>query len=147
VQEVIIQNFRAKPTIRMSGAPDPSFDDLEQTLAVARVLLGPRANLQAPPNLSSSSYPRLLGAGLNDWGGISPLTLDHINPEAPWPELVRLRGATEGAGHELRERLAIYPEYIVDRAGFLNDGIRRRAEAFTGSDGLVRPELERWRLS
>jgi FO synthase len=147
VQEVIIQNFRAKPAIRMRHAPDPSFDDLERTLAVARVLLGPRANLQAPPNLSPSSYPRLLGAGLNDWGGISPLTLDHINPEAPWPELVRLRDATESAGHELRERLAVYPEYIVDRAGFMDPGMRRRAEALTGSDGLVKPELERWRAA
>jgi FO synthase len=147
IQEVIIQNFRAKPTIRMHHAPDPSFDDLERTLAVARVLLGPRSNLQAPPNLSPSSYPRLLGAGLNDWGGISPLTLDHINPEAPWPELVRLRDVTRAAGHELRERLAVYPEYIVDRTGFLDDRIRQRAEAFTGSDGLVKPELERWRVS
>jgi FO synthase len=147
IQEVIIQNFRSKPTIRMHDAPDPSFDDLERTLAVARLLLGPRAHLQAPPNLSPSSYPRLLGAGLDDWGGISPLTLDHINPEAPWPELVRLRAATCGVGYELRERLSVYPEYIVDREGFLIGAIRRRAQAFTGSDGLVRPELERWRLS
>jgi FO synthase len=147
IQEVIIQNFRAKPTIRMHDAPDPSFDDLERTLAVARVLLGPRANLQAPPNLSPSSYPRLLGAGLNDWGGISPLTLDHINPEAPWPELVRLRDATRDAGHELRERLSVYPEYVVEHTGFLDDAIRRHAEALTGSDGLVRRELERWRVS
>ena len=111
------------------------------------MLLGPRANLQAPPNLSPSSYPRLLGAGLNDWGGISPLTLDHINPEAPWPELVRLRDATESAGHELRERLAVYPEYVVDGAKFMDAGMRRRAEALTGPDGLVKPELQRWRAA
>jgi FO synthase len=147
IQEVIVQNFRAKPTIRMHGAPDPSFDDLERTLAVARILLGPRANLQAPPNLSPSTYPRLVATGLNDWGGISPLTLDHINPEAPWPELVRLRDATRAAGHELRERLSVYPEFIVDRVDFLEGGMRRRAEALTDANGLVRPELERWRLN
>jgi FO synthase len=147
VQEVIVQNFRAKPTIRMHDAADPSFDDLERTLAVARILLGPRANLQAPPNLSPSTYHRLVAAGLNDWGGISPLTLDHINPEAPWPELVRLRDATHAAGHELRERLSVYPEFVVDRVGFLDDGMRRRAEALTDANGLVRPELERWRLN
>jgi FO synthase len=145
VQEVIIQNFRAKPTIRMSKALDPSFDDLQKTLAVARLLLGPRANLQAPPNLSPSTYPELIRAGLNDWGGISPLTVDHINPEAPWPMLVALRDATTAAGYELRERLSVYPEYIVDHPGFLVDKMRRRAEVFAGSDGLVRPELERWR--
>jgi FO synthase len=147
VQEVIVQNFRAKPTIPMRRAPDASFDDLQKTLAVARVLFGPRANLQAPPNLSPSTYPLLISAGLNDWGGISPLTLDHINPEAPWPELVRLHDATARAGYELRERLSVYPEYIVDRPGFLTDAIRERAQAFVGSDGLVRPELEAWRLS
>jgi len=145
IQEVIIQNFRAKPTIRMRHHPDPSFDDLEKTLAVARLLLGPRANLQAPPNLSPGAYPRLIAAGLNDWGGISPLTRDHINPEAPWPELEGLAEATRAAGYELRERLSIYPEYLVENGGFLDDAVRRRAEAFVGTDGLVKKELERWR--
>jgi FO synthase len=145
IQEVIIQNFRAKPTIRMKTVADPSFDDLQTTLAVARLLLGPRANLQAPPNLSPSTYPELLRAGLNDWGGISPVTIDHINPEAPWPLLVALRDATSRAGYELRERLSVYPEYIVDNPGFLVDRMRRRAQVFAGSDGLVKPELERWR--
>jgi FO synthase len=145
IQEVIIQNFRAKPAIRMKGVADPSFDDLQLTLAVARLLLGSRANLQAPPNLSPSTYPELIRAGLNDWGGISPLTIDHINPEAPWPMLVALRDATSRAGYALRERLSVYPEYIVDNAGFLADKMRARAHAFTGSDGLVKPELERWR--
>jgi FO synthase len=147
IQEVIIQNFRAKPTIRMRGVPDAAFDDLAKTLAVARVLFGPRANLQAPPNLSPEVYPKLLSAGLNDWGGISPLTRDHINPEAPWPELDRLQRATSSAGFELRERLSVYPEFIVDRPGFLDAAVKERVEALAGSDGLVKPELERWRLS
>jgi FO synthase len=147
IQEVIIQNFRAKPSIRMRNVPDASFDDLARTLAVARVVLGPSANLQAPPNLSPAEYPKLIAAGLNDWGGISPLTLDHINPEAPWPELARLRAATSSAGYELRERLAVYPEFILDRPAFLTDAMRERARACTGSDGLVKPELETWRAA
>ncbi|MBI4627817.1 MAG: 7,8-didemethyl-8-hydroxy-5-deazariboflavin synthase CofG, partial [Candidatus Rokubacteria bacterium] len=85
VQEVIVQNFRAKPRIPMRDAPEPALDDLLRTLAVARLVLGPDVNLQAPPNLSPRTFPRLLAAGLNDWGGVSPLTLDHINPEKPWP--------------------------------------------------------------
>jgi 7,8-didemethyl-8-hydroxy-5-deazariboflavin synthase CofG subunit len=145
IQEVIVQNFRAKSTIRMKESPDPSFEDLQKTVAVARLLLGPHMNLQAPPNLSPSTYPELIRAGLNDWGGISPLTIDHINPEAPWPMLLALRDATTAAGYDLRERLSVYPEYIVDKRGFLEDRMRRRAEAFTGSDGLVRPDFERWR--
>ncbi len=147
IQEVIIQNFRAKPSIRMRNEPDASFDDLARTLAVARVVLGPSANLQAPPNLSPAEYPTLIGAGLNDWGGVSPLTRDHINPEAPWPELERLRAATSRAGFELRERLAVYPEFIVDRPEFLADAIRERARAMTGPDGLVKRELETWRAA
>jgi len=145
IQEVIVQNFRAKSAIRMRGVPDPTFEDLQRTLAVARLLLGPHVNLQAPPNLSPSTYPELIRAGLNDWGGISPLTIDHINPEAPWPMLIALRDATKSAGYDLRERLSVYPEYIVDKPGFLGDRMRQRAEALAGPDGLVKPELERWR--
>jgi FO synthase len=145
IQEVIIQNFRAKPTIRMHHEPHASFDDLQKTVAVARLLLGPRMNLQAPPNLSASTYPALLRAGLDDWGGVSPVTIDHINPEAPWPALVALRDATAAAGFELRERLSVYPEYILDHPGFLDDGMRHRALSMVGTDGLVRRELEAWR--
>jgi len=147
VQEVIIQNFRAKPTIRMREEKDPSFRDLAHTLAVARLLLGARMNLQAPPNLSPSTYPALIRAGLNDWGGISPLTIDHINPEAPWPHLIELARATASVGYELRERLAVYPEYLVGGSGFLHERMSERARSLAGADGLVRPELERWRQS
>ncbi len=112
VQEVIVQNFRAKPGTRMAAAHEPPLDELLWTIAVARILLGPRAHLQAPPNLSYDDFPRLLDAGIDDWGGVSPVTIDHVNPEAPWPELDRLRRATESRGLELAPRLPVYPEWI-----------------------------------
>jgi len=144
IQEVIIQNFRTKAEIPMRRHPEPSVGDMLRTVAVARLLLGPTMNLQAPPNLSPRSYPRLIAAGLNDWGGISPLTPDHINPEAPWPRIVELQKATQAAGYELRERLPIYPEY-VRQPEFLTEGLRARVRAYTDTDGYVRQELEQWR--
>ncbi len=144
IQEVIIQNFRAKLSIPMRGWPEPGPEDLLRTVAVARLLLGPSMNIQAPPNLSADGYERLAAAGLNDWGGVSPLTPDHINPERPWPQLGELRRRTEAVGHELRERLAIYPEY-AGRAEFVDERLRPRVSAFIAGDGLVRPELEQWR--
>jgi 7,8-didemethyl-8-hydroxy-5-deazariboflavin synthase CofG subunit len=144
IQEVIIQNFRAKPSIPMSRWPEPGAEDLLRTVAVARLLLGLDVNIQAPPNLSAQGYERLPAAGLNDWGGISPLTPDHINPERPWPGLAELRRRTEAAGHELRERLAIYPEYAT-RAQFVDERLRPRVAGIVDTDGLVKPELERWR--
>jgi FO synthase len=136
IQEVIVQNFRAKPRIRMAGQPEPSLDELAGTVAVARLLLGPAMNVQAPPNLSPGAYPALIGAGLNDWGGISPLTIDYINPEAPWPHLSALARATATAGARLRERLAIYPEFI-GRAGFVPPGLRARVDGYVEAGGLV----------
>jgi FO synthase len=112
VQEVIVQNFRAKAGTRMADAPEPSLDELLWTIAVARILLGSRMHLQAPPNLSFAEFPRLLDAGIDDWGGVSPVTIDHVNPEAPWPQLERLRAATEGRGLQLAARLPVYPEWI-----------------------------------
>jgi len=112
VQEVIVQNFRAKPGTRMADAAEPELDELLWTIAVARIVLGPHAHLQAPPNLSYDDFPRLLDAGIDDWGGVSPVTIDHVNPEAPWPELERLRNATESRGLELAPRLPVYPEWI-----------------------------------
>jgi len=144
IQEVIVQNFRAKPAIPMSGWPEPSPEDLLRTVAVARLLLGPDMNIQAPPNLTSDGYERLPAAGLNDWGGVSPLTPDHINPERPWPALVELRERTEGAGYVLRERLAIYPEY-THRPEFLDARLRGRVSGLVDADGLVKPALEKWR--
>jgi FO synthase len=112
VQEVIVQNFRAKPGTRMALHAEPSLDELLWTAAAARLVLGPGMNLQVPPNLSYDDYPLLLDAGINDWGGISPVTIDHVNPEAPWPEVERLRQATEARGLPLAPRLPVYPEYV-----------------------------------
>src|SRR5438552_7552139 len=112
VQEVIVQNFRAKPGTQLARAPEPSLDELLWTIAVARILLGAHAHLQAPPNLSYDDCPRLLDAGIDDWGGVSPVTVDHVNPEAPWPEIERLRAACENHGLLLVPRLAVYPEWI-----------------------------------
>jgi len=121
IQEVIIQNFRAKPDIPMANAPEPETDDLLRTIAVARLLLRDM-NIQAPPNLTEKHYERLLQGGIDDWGGVSPLTPDYINPEAPWPHLAELKRRTEAAGQQLRQRLPVYPEFVsgvVDRGGLL----------------------------
>ncbi|MEU6073199.1 bifunctional FO biosynthesis protein CofGH [Micromonospora sp. NPDC047074] len=115
LQEVIVQNFRAKPDTAMRGMPDAELRDLAATVAVTRLLLGPKARIQAPPNLIAGEYDLLLRAGIDDWGGVSPLTPDHVNPERPWPHLDELARQTEKAGFTLRERLTIYPEYV--RAG------------------------------
>ncbi|MCW3839809.1 bifunctional FO biosynthesis protein CofGH [Micromonospora yasonensis] len=115
LQEVIVQNFRAKPDTAMRGMPDAELHDLAATVAVARILLGPKARVQAPPNLIEGEYDLLLRAGIDDWGGVSPVTPDHVNPERPWPQLDELARHTAQAGFTLRERLTIYPEYV--RAG------------------------------
>ncbi|GAA3739912.1 bifunctional FO biosynthesis protein CofGH [Micromonospora maritima] len=115
LQEVIVQNFRAKPDTAMRGMPDAELHDLAVTVAVARVLLGPKARIQAPPNLIAGEYDLLLRAGIDDWGGVSPVTPDHVNPERPWPQLDELAARTASAGFTLRERLTVYPEYV--RAG------------------------------
>jgi FO synthase len=112
VQEVIVQNFRAKPGTRMAAHPEPTLDDHLWTIAAARIVLGPDAHVQAPPNLAFDDFPRLLDAGIDDWGGVSPVTIDHVNPEAPWPEVERLREATRSRGLELAPRLPVYPEYL-----------------------------------
>jgi FO synthase len=112
VQEVIVQNFRAKPDTPMRGVPDAELDDLAATIAVARLVLGPGARIQAPPNLIGDQYQLILDAGIDDWGGVSPLTPDHVNPERPWPQIDELAARTAAAGFALRERLTIYPGYI-----------------------------------
>jgi len=128
IQEVIVQNFRAKPATRMAHAPEPESLDMAKTVAVSRLLLGGQMNVQAPPNLNPADHRLLLRAGINDWGGISPVTKDYINPEAAWPHLDILAQTCREEGFMLRERLAIYPEYI-DRPGFLLPALRPRTQA------------------
>jgi FO synthase len=130
IQEVIIQNFRAKPDIPMRDWPEPSRDQMLRTVAVARLLM-PQVNLQAPPNLSAPHYEELLDAGINDWGGISPLTPDFINPEKPWPHLAQLQSRTESKGYTLRQRLPVYPEFvtaITARPGVLAERVKAAAD-------------------
>jgi FO synthase len=137
VQEVIIQNFRAKPGTAMRNAPEPGEDEFLATIAVARVLMGPRANVQAPPNLSDPDYPRLIDAGINDWGGVSPVTIDHVNPEAPWPTLRALAERTADKGYQLRERLTIYPEYAVRPDPWLAGKMQEPVRRLVGEGGLA----------
>ena len=136
IQEVIVQNFRAKPDIPMAHHPEPSMEELLRTIAIARLILGPYMNLQAPPNLSYADFPRLLEAGINDWGGISPVTKDFINPEAAWPQIAKLRAETEARGFTLRERLALYPEFVKS-GNFLSARVRERALRLAGADGFA----------
>ncbi len=139
LQEIIIQNFRAKPGTRMALAPEPGPEELKWTLAMARLLFGPRMNIQAPPNLSAA-YPELIDAGLNDWGGISPVTPDHVNPEAPWPEIEALRRQTAAAGKTLAERLAIYPEYAREAARWVDPGLASAVLAASDATGHARAD-------
>jgi 7,8-didemethyl-8-hydroxy-5-deazariboflavin synthase CofG subunit len=141
VQEVIVQNFRAKPEIPMANHPEPSLDDMLRTVAIARLILGAHMNIQAPPNLSYGDFPRLLDAGINDWGGISPVTKDFINPEAAWPQISRLREETAARGFTLRERLALYPEFTA-REEFQSPPVRARLRQVASADGFARVEGE-----
>jgi FO synthase len=138
IQEVIIQNFRAKPAIPMRGHPDASRDDMVKTIALARLIFGGAMNLQAPPNLTPEGYELYLEAGLNDWGGVSPLTPDFINPEAPWPALQRLEEKSAEAGFQLKARLPVYPEFIVQADTFLSLSMRSRVERLCDADGYVK---------
>jgi FO synthase len=137
IQEVIVQPFRAKPDIRMAQAPEPSTQQLERTIAVARLILGGEMNIQSPPNLLADDYPDLLKAGINDWGGISPVTKDFINPEAAWPQISSLGARSAGAGFVLRERLAIYPEFS-SRPEFVSPRLQSHVRKFQAEDGYAR---------
>ena len=138
LQEVIIQNFRAKPGTLMSSAPEPDLNDLLWTIAVARLIFGAQMNIQAPPNLSPGVLPQLIAAGINDWGGVSPLTPDYVNPEAPWPHLDRLAAETAAAGKFLEQRLTVYPAYVVDDARWLDDGVRTAVLRHSDAAGFAR---------
>jgi FO synthase len=142
VQEVIVQNFRAKPGTKMAGSPEPSLDELIWTARAARELLPTDVHLQVPPNLSYDGFPRLLESGIDDWGGVSPVTIDHVNPEAPWPEIERLRAATEAHGFELVPRLPIYPDYVADLGRWADPRVAAEILRHADASGLAREE--RW---
>ena len=144
VQEVIIQNFRAKPDTPMEDVPNAETSEFLWTVAVARLILGPDANLQVPPNLSAENYQIYLDAGINDWGGVSPLTIDYVNPEAPWPALTELRAKTEAAGFQLRPRLPVYPEYFLKTKQYLPDALHQRVTAMADSEGYVQGGMQRY---
>jgi 7,8-didemethyl-8-hydroxy-5-deazariboflavin synthase CofG subunit len=141
IQEVIVQNFRAKPSIPMAHVPEPSQGEMLRTVAVARLLM-PNVNIQAPPNLNAPYYEELIDAGINDWGGISPLTPDFINPEKPWPHLEQLRLRTESKGQQLRQRLPVYPEFlpaVMSKSSLPKTRLlAEKLEAARDADGLAR---------
>ncbi|MFT5393828.1 MAG: FO synthase, partial [Gammaproteobacteria bacterium] len=140
IQEIIVQNFRAKEGTIMSDAPEPDLDDLLWTIAVARLIFGPTMNIQAPPNLTPGVYQRLVDAGLNDWGGVSPVTPDHVNPEAPWPHLAELRAKSLDAGKRLVPRLPLYPEYASDLDRWVSPKLRSLCAKSIDTQGFARED-------
>jgi FO synthase len=138
IQEVIVQNFRAKPRIPMSDHPEPQLNEMLKTIALARLILGGSMNIQAPPNLCPEEYPLYLHAGINDWGGVSPLTRDYINPEAPWPELTTLQYKTAAAGFVLKARLPLYPEFVAQGEKFIPPALLAYVDRLRGADNLAR---------
>ena len=140
IQEIIVQNFRAKPSTRMANAPEPTLEDHLWTIAVARLVFGPAMNIQAPPNLRPTTLPQLVGAGINDWGGVSPVTPDHVNPEAPWPHLAALARETGAAGKILVERLALYPDYAQEPERWVDAALYKAVLDNIDADGLARTD-------
>jgi len=145
IQEVIVQNFRAKPATLMADSPEPQVEEIAVTIALARLILPPDVALQAPPNLSPLEYGDYIDAGINDWGGVSPVTIDHVNPEAPWPKLRELAEVTEARGYSLTQRLAIYPSYC-DSPSALERWVDRdlRARVLDATDGEGFPRTDEW---
>ena len=142
VQEVIVQNFRAKPDTAMRHSDDLDLDEYRAAIAVTRLVLGPKARVQAPPNLVDlAECQTLLGAGIDDWGGVSPLTPDHVNPERPWPSLDRLREISSECGFELKARLTVHPEYVVAGEPWLDPRVSAHVAALAGPDGLAVPDV------
>jgi FO synthase len=137
IQEVIVQNFRAKPDTAMRNDPDADLDDLAATIAVARIVLGPKMRVQAPPNLVGDEFELMLRAGIDDWGGVSPVTADHVNPERPWPVIEELATRSAAAGFVLRERLTAYPKYVLAGSPWIDTRLHAHIAALAGDDGLA----------
>ncbi|TWA57354.1 FO synthase subunit 1 /FO synthase subunit 2 [Azospirillum baldaniorum] len=138
IQEIIVQNFRAKPDTRMASAPEPDAADHRWTIAVARILFAKDVSIQAPPNLGGDDLPALIDAGLDDWGGVSPVTVDHVNPEAPWPHLDTLAEQTAKAGKVLIERLAVHPRFAIEAERWIDPALRAGVIRMTDGDGYRR---------
>ncbi|MFT5099344.1 MAG: FO synthase, partial [Planctomycetaceae bacterium] len=140
IQEIIIQNFRAKAETLMAKAPEPDLNELLWTIAMSRIIFGEKMNIQAPPNLSPGVLPQIVDSGINDWGGVSPVTPDFVNPEAPWPHLSNLANETANAGKVLIERLAIYPDYAVDVETWLDPQVQAGVRQAIDGQGFARME-------
>ena len=138
LQEVIVQNFRAKPYTKMALAPEPDLEELVWTIAVARLIFGAEMSIQAPPNLSPGVLEQLVAAGINDWGGVSPLTPDHVNPEAPWPHLAQLTRDTGSAGKYLDQRLTLYPRYLAEADTWLSPKVQPAARKQSDGEGYAK---------
>lgn len=138
IQEIIIQNFKAKPNTAMQDSPDADSIELLWTIAVCRILLGKDVNIQVPPNLSADDYQIYLSAGINDWGGVSPLTIDYVNPEAPWPSLKDLSDKTERLGFSLKPRLPVYPEYFLDTDRYVAPLVREKLLGMSDKNGYFK---------
>ena len=137
IQEVIIQNFRAKQDTPMRKNVEPSHEFMQNVVAITRLLFNEGMNIQVPPNLSPDSYPDFLACGINDWGGISPVTIDYVNPEAPWPEVLTINRVCEDHGFKLKPRLPIYPEFILKKTGFVPETIKTLIESMIDNDGYA----------
>ena len=144
IQEVIIQNFRAKPSTPMENFPDAISVEMMWTVAVSRLILGPNMNIQVPPNLSISNFEKYVSVGINDWGGVSPLTIDYVNPEAPWPLIKELKSKTKSQGYELVPRLPVYPEFFVNNKDFLSDTMCSQLNSMSDELGYVKWGLDRY---
>lgn len=141
IQEIIIQNFRRKPGTKMENAAEPSLEDYQWTLAMSRIIFGPEMNIQAPPNLSPDDLGALLDTGISDWGGVSPITPDFVNPEAPWPHLQKLRDDTAAKGFDMAERLATYPSYLDDKANWVDEDLHTNVLHLSDGEGFAREEI------
>ncbi|MFL6362006.1 MAG: 7,8-didemethyl-8-hydroxy-5-deazariboflavin synthase CofG, partial [Nitrososphaeraceae archaeon] len=139
IQEVIMQNFNPKPKTNMANSFPPSYNYFLKTIALARIIL-PEMNIQVPPNLTPNIFGNYIDAGINDWGGISPITIDHVNPEFPWPSIQSVNHVTVSRGHKFRARLPIYPEYLDKKDGFIPTELRNYIHLLSDSDGLVRED-------